>query len=492
MSQFGGSQRIKSVAPHSDREAARTVVREVREIREDSRRSDRHREPRERSRREHSRGPSVRSDVVPVAMSGQQFDPYDRAPEDRQKDVCPRRQSAVGDFFGPYEPVVRGSLHIEGVNYAKYEAQKHRSSYISAFLDAMRDDIVCAPPPPSLSPARNHTPALPHHPHIPSLQISEVGNGVRREDILLQLYPGAIKTVVLHYDRYDGPDTQANDPTLVDAEWSVKCDYAIRARDVQRQQNVAMALYTALGEEQMFSTHKMRRIYRERFDPQGDVSKIAIVKPPADEKQPQQQQQQQQTRAIASPPRPMNTSLITSPIVGATPPQMQQQQLPQPLPAHLQTQPQHDAAAMRVSPMPGSIARQGQYGMPPPPQQQQQQPLPLPPQHLMQGLPPQAGGSDVFESSGISPYRPTGDPSAGAGAALGPAGASGSSFLPPQASTIQPQLLSSGCVGNDGYMTMNGRRGVAVFIPEEALSQRNPSTSYQPSVAKTPPSLLAP
>ena len=99
------------------------------------------RDRRERRDSRSSRGSRAR-EVVPLPN---QFDQFDRAPEDRHKEGCggARKLNHITDFFGAYEPVVRGSLHIEGVNYAKYEAQKHRQGHVAAFLDALRDDIVC-------------------------------------------------------------------------------------------------------------------------------------------------------------------------------------------------------------------------------------------------------------------------------------------------------------------------------------------------------------
>ena len=181
------------------------------------------------------------------------FDDNDRAPEDRftgQQCRAPQR-SGVADMFDTYDNVVRGTFHIEGVNYSKYEACKDIPERSNGFTDAVKDDII-----------------------------SEVGNGVRREDIKLRIYPGAIKTVVLHYDE----EGTKQDPRLVDAEWNLKVDYGIRARDAQRQQNIAMALFSAFTSSYGFSDGKTKFAYKRTIDRHvADVQKIRITRLPPEE-----------------------------------------------------------------------------------------------------------------------------------------------------------------------------------------------------------------
>ncbi|KAJ9473085.1 hypothetical protein DIPPA_33165 [Diplonema papillatum] len=191
------------------------------------------------------------------------FDINDRAPEDRYQPNCHAamgkgQQSSITDGFGMYDPVVRGTLHVDGVNYSRYEACKDKPERVGGFLDALKDDLI-----------------------------SEVGNGVRREDIRLRVYPGAIKTVVLHYDD-ESPVRESSrtlrqavgDPRLVDAEWSLKVDYGIRAKDPQRQHNVAVALFSALTSPHGFADGKTQGAYRRFIDPTtADVGKIVITRP---------------------------------------------------------------------------------------------------------------------------------------------------------------------------------------------------------------------
>eukprot|EP01063_Lacrimia_lanifica_P036903 TRINITY_DN7439_c0_g1_i1.p1 TRINITY_DN7439_c0_g1~~TRINITY_DN7439_c0_g1_i1.p1 ORF type:complete len:687 (+),score=167.40 TRINITY_DN7439_c0_g1_i1:57-2117(+) len=243
--------------------------------------------------------PRRRSARAPPA--GLHFDPQDHAPEDRVDrgaltKQCLGAHARQRDLqFDRYDTVVRGSFHIEGVNYSKYEACRNRPYIADGFADAIRDDII-----------------------------SEVGNGVRRDDVKLRIYPGAIKTVVLHYDEDDDParSAAAEPPRLVDAEWTMKVDYAIRSRDVMRQQNVAVAIYSAFTSSFGFTDEKTRGAYSASIDRGADVQKIKIVRSQPQQQQPQQIQPQPQPQpALAAPPRPQQMP----------PPQPQQVQ-PQPLP----------------------------------------------------------------------------------------------------------------------------------------------------------------
>ena len=304
---------------------------------------------------------------------------------------------------------------------------------------------------------------------------------------------------MLHYDRFDGPEErEVGDPKLVDAEWNVKCDYAIRARDVQRQQNIAIALYTALGEEQMFSTHKMKDVYVRRFDKGANHNKIAIVKPPQEAEQMMGNMQNMimpQRAPLPSPPRPMNSQLITSPMQQQqqqqmaltqmpyeTPPRMQQQQaVPQPSP-HPQMQMQlntsgdvFDTSSARGDSAAGLPMHASTNS--------QQQQMPYVPASSTAPM------NQSMNMTGMTTTGYQGMSSMGAG----PSG------------MAQPSLMHNAPVGQDGWMEMNGKRGVAVFIPEDALmstpqsynrvsqqSFQKPNESPYGSMTKTPPSLLAP
>ena len=228
--------------------------------------------------------------VASAFPMGTTFDANDKAPEDRMQTGCRthRPSDNIKDMFDAYDSVVRGTIHIEGVNYSKYESCKDRPERVNGFLDAIKDDII-----------------------------SEVGNGVRREDIKLRVYPGAIKTVVLHYDENAVGTAAHRDPRLVDAEWSLKIDYGIRAKDSMRQQNIAMALYGALTSRYGFSDGKTQNAYKKFIDRGAtDISKIVIAKPPEEQAQPQiLQSQPQQQRLVSSPQRnPSARPLIAQPL----------------------------------------------------------------------------------------------------------------------------------------------------------------------------------
>eukprot|EP01065_Artemidia_motanka_P051143 TRINITY_DN8925_c0_g1_i1.p1 TRINITY_DN8925_c0_g1~~TRINITY_DN8925_c0_g1_i1.p1 ORF type:complete len:318 (+),score=81.36 TRINITY_DN8925_c0_g1_i1:70-1023(+) len=184
---------------------------------------------------------------VPSLQRRRGFDQHDLAPEDRLDLAKLAKPDPVFSVFGPYAPVVRGSLVLHGVNYAKYEALRGKAAARVRFLDALREDLI-----------------------------SEVGNGVRKEDILLNVLPGEIRSVVLSYGGGEGPA-----PQLLDADWDLAVAYAIRARDVRRQNNVAVALYTALTTAEGFRCDCTRRCYVEFVDPEhGDCSKVYATVPP--------------------------------------------------------------------------------------------------------------------------------------------------------------------------------------------------------------------
>eukprot|EP01063_Lacrimia_lanifica_P011253 TRINITY_DN18077_c0_g1_i2.p1 TRINITY_DN18077_c0_g1~~TRINITY_DN18077_c0_g1_i2.p1 ORF type:complete len:281 (+),score=89.14 TRINITY_DN18077_c0_g1_i2:37-879(+) len=172
------------------------------------------------------------------------FDIRDQAPEDVHVDA--------GQCRGPLDPrapLVRGSFRIEGVNFARYEALKPDPDRQRAFTSAIRDDLI-----------------------------SEAGGGVVREDILLRLSPGPIKTVVLDYTAPPQEDGQPGLPSLLDAEWCIDCEYAIAAQNAKRQLVVAETLYDALasGDIVMEAT---KRAYIKYIHPDVAVAEFIKVVP---------------------------------------------------------------------------------------------------------------------------------------------------------------------------------------------------------------------
>ena len=103
-----------------------------------------------------------------------QYDSMDRGPEDRFQvpNGCQDWiQQVRSSEFDLYDPLVTGVFIINGVNYAKYEYIKENIKALETFHEAIKNDVV-----------------------------SEIGNAVRADDIIIKIYPGQIKTVVLHYN----------------------------------------------------------------------------------------------------------------------------------------------------------------------------------------------------------------------------------------------------------------------------------------------------
>lgn len=210
-----------------------------------------------------SYGAATNADVLRVsgnvAMGSlSAYDTHDRAPEDARTTAQRAITGTTQDFFANTSCIVRGSLAVNGVNYSTYEAHMKLSpQHCDHFLDGVRDDIV-----------------------------SEVGNGLRRGDILFKVYPGAVRSLVLKYDdnmpkpvRADSPDWQkGEDPTLLDADWSMKVDYAIRARNPQRQQRIAAALFHALGSEAGLQSRKTKDEYVKWLDPDHGKERNITIK----------------------------------------------------------------------------------------------------------------------------------------------------------------------------------------------------------------------
>eukprot|EP01064_Diplonema_japonicum_P030218 TRINITY_DN5079_c0_g2_i1.p1 TRINITY_DN5079_c0_g2~~TRINITY_DN5079_c0_g2_i1.p1 ORF type:complete len:350 (+),score=73.78 TRINITY_DN5079_c0_g2_i1:51-1052(+) len=156
------------------------------------------------------------------------FDSRDHAPEDSGKLYSQREgyntpSSPMSSSKGS-SPMVRGSLRLEGVDFSKYEGLKSQPDVQRLFTTALRDDII-----------------------------SEAGNGIVRDDILLKLTPGPIKTVVLDYGDAKGMGGKSSRtaPTLVDAEWSMDVEYAISARSETAQLRIAKALFEALSNSEL-------------------------------------------------------------------------------------------------------------------------------------------------------------------------------------------------------------------------------------------------
>eukprot|EP01062_Namystynia_karyoxenos_P014506 TRINITY_DN15215_c4_g1_i1.p1 TRINITY_DN15215_c4_g1~~TRINITY_DN15215_c4_g1_i1.p1 ORF type:complete len:391 (+),score=50.37 TRINITY_DN15215_c4_g1_i1:78-1175(+) len=206
-------------------------------------------------------------EYVPVTP----YDAYDRAPEDRRRP--PQRQqvldfglgtSSVEESFESAAHIVRGVLTVDGVNYAHYGAYlRTRPRNCDHFLDGLRDDII-----------------------------SEVGNGLRRADILLRVSPGPVRSLALEFDLRQPPQhaeqadvrrtvadwSWQDDPVLADADWSMHVDYAIRARNEQRQLGVAAALYRCLAAPGGLPCRATRRQYTKCLDPDRGPSRHIVVR----------------------------------------------------------------------------------------------------------------------------------------------------------------------------------------------------------------------
>eukprot|EP01061_Rhynchopus_euleeides_P017352 TRINITY_DN2883_c0_g1_i2.p1 TRINITY_DN2883_c0_g1~~TRINITY_DN2883_c0_g1_i2.p1 ORF type:complete len:447 (+),score=77.08 TRINITY_DN2883_c0_g1_i2:192-1532(+) len=274
-----------------------------------------------RSKR-HAQG-SVKQPVAAALLPAKlpSYDSSDKGPEDRldQRAQCNSWFNEVRHAgFSVYDPLVKGVMIIEGVNYSLYEAAKEVPRRVEAFHESLKEDLI-----------------------------SEVGNGVRPEDIVLRVIPGQIKTVVLHYDTNDKPrGAERHHPQLVDAEWCMKVDYVLRTRDVQRQQNVAMALYTAFTGQDGFTGSKARSAYCRTIDPSCDYRKVLFSKPKDEPAQQPQQPCAPCQPALSSPPRPPAALPIVGPSQTPVPPVQYQpaplphmdRVIPAPVPPHHQSQ----------------------------------------------------------------------------------------------------------------------------------------------------------
>eukprot|EP01065_Artemidia_motanka_P051255 TRINITY_DN8987_c1_g3_i1.p1 TRINITY_DN8987_c1_g3~~TRINITY_DN8987_c1_g3_i1.p1 ORF type:complete len:429 (+),score=65.65 TRINITY_DN8987_c1_g3_i1:61-1287(+) len=179
------------------------------------------------------------------------FDPHDRAPEDR---LGIRSRTSEDVFFHPGSCVVRGTLYVDGLNYSCYEGHmKVCPDHCDSFLDGLREDLIC-----------------------------EVGNGLRKCDILFRVYPGAVRNLVLDYDKRVPPPNDTGlwwqeDPKLLDADWGMRVDYAIRARNPQRQQGVATALYHVLGSAAGLPSRRTKQEYIKWLDPDNRANRNIVI-----------------------------------------------------------------------------------------------------------------------------------------------------------------------------------------------------------------------
>ena len=194
------------------------------------------RSPRRSStRRSHSRS----SRYTSVSPQRNSFDPRDRAPEDRFYEVTNQQHP-----FGPYQRVVRGSFIIEGLNYAIYAAAGEGSESRRRFTTSLRDDIIAT-----------------------------VGQGVRRGDIMLRAAPGPVKGVTLEFDH-------GTHPAIVDANWGIEFEYAIRSRDEIAQQRIGMMLFSSLQDPQGLDLLETRNCWMRHIDPNTHPSGIFAIPVP--------------------------------------------------------------------------------------------------------------------------------------------------------------------------------------------------------------------
>eukprot|EP01062_Namystynia_karyoxenos_P040537 TRINITY_DN29551_c0_g1_i1.p2 TRINITY_DN29551_c0_g1~~TRINITY_DN29551_c0_g1_i1.p2 ORF type:complete len:351 (+),score=81.47 TRINITY_DN29551_c0_g1_i1:85-1053(+) len=186
----------------------------------------------------------------PLAAPGvPTFDPKDNAPED----FATVRHRKPADYahpaLDPRTPLVCGTLRLEGVSYARYESAKVIPERQKAFTTALRDDLI-----------------------------SEAGCGVTRDDILLRLIPGPIRSLVLDYAHALEPGhNRPGPPRVSDAEWCIDVEYAIATRDAETQRQVARALFDALagGDASVPAT---RDAYVHHLHPDcADPGRIACV-----------------------------------------------------------------------------------------------------------------------------------------------------------------------------------------------------------------------
>eukprot|EP01062_Namystynia_karyoxenos_P056111 TRINITY_DN4705_c0_g1_i1.p1 TRINITY_DN4705_c0_g1~~TRINITY_DN4705_c0_g1_i1.p1 ORF type:complete len:405 (+),score=73.89 TRINITY_DN4705_c0_g1_i1:78-1292(+) len=238
------------------------------------------------------------------------FDSRDLAPEDAFQKASAHVAHAPPPAFDPYAPVVRCGLRLEGVNFARVEAAKGRRVQLERFLDALRDDII-----------------------------AEVGNGVRREDILFRVTPGEIRHVVLSFEDSPKPPLggtekrahlrssedssrsgrsskgvagEVPEPKLLDADWAVLVDCAIRCRSVTSQRTVAQSLYNALAEGLVVA--QTREVYLREIDPQASRQhcQLRIISAAVPQLAPQEHQ---------PAPQPIHSTAVPAAAAGAAAPE---------------------------------------------------------------------------------------------------------------------------------------------------------------------------
>ncbi|KAJ9455626.1 hypothetical protein DIPPA_14557 [Diplonema papillatum] len=203
------------------------------------------------------------------------FDGKDKAPEDRLTGFS-RCSNVNGNW--PYNTglvslddlIIKGTFHIVGVNYARYETAKSNPELIYKFQKAICQDIL-----------------------------AEVGSGAVTQDVILKLTPGAIENVVLNYSKKPTPDLPLPpNPELADATWRIKVDYVIKARNHRAQHNIASAMFNALTTEYNIGS-RTGAAYVRYLDPTHSADDVQIVLPPEHLKK---QKESNAPRLAALPP----------------------------------------------------------------------------------------------------------------------------------------------------------------------------------------------
>ena len=182
-----------------------------------------------------------RAHPLPPAQS-----PRNRFPEDRYGygagDVEAYDEDDLIHPFARRDSVVRGQFVVEGCNYARFESAGQRcEASRRAFTTALRDDIVAC-----------------------------VGRGVRRHDIMLRAAPGPVRGIVLEYD----DERLASSPQMVDADWGIEFEYAIRVRSDAVQKQVGGLLYEALTSEEGLDLQEARHAWVRYVDEGADPGAI--------------------------------------------------------------------------------------------------------------------------------------------------------------------------------------------------------------------------
>eukprot|EP01063_Lacrimia_lanifica_P008179 TRINITY_DN15295_c0_g1_i1.p1 TRINITY_DN15295_c0_g1~~TRINITY_DN15295_c0_g1_i1.p1 ORF type:complete len:478 (+),score=98.41 TRINITY_DN15295_c0_g1_i1:81-1436(+) len=140
--------------------------------------------------------------------------------------------------FSRRDIVVRGSFVMEGCNYTKYDVGPLREADRRAFTSAVRDDLVAC-----------------------------IGQGVRRHDIMIRAAPGPMRNVTLEY-----PD-DVGIPAIVDADWGIEFEYAIRMRSDIAAQTATSTLYSTFNQDGL-DLQESRHAWLKFMDAAADPHKI--------------------------------------------------------------------------------------------------------------------------------------------------------------------------------------------------------------------------